>query len=88
MSGGAVAVAVLGMALGVGITGCMAREIRRRRAAAEPDEIMPMGATRPVEAGLAVHPRRVDCRGVRAGLPGPDRLPEPAGALGRLLAVG
>ncbi|MGZ4620234.1 MAG: hypothetical protein ACXV3F_16380 [Frankiaceae bacterium] len=48
MSGGAVAVAVLGIALGVGITGCMAREIRRRRAAAETDEIMLMGATRPV----------------------------------------
>ena len=27
MSGGAVAVTVLGMALGVGITGCLAREI-------------------------------------------------------------
>jgi hypothetical protein len=56
MSGGAVAVAVLGMALGVGITGCLAREIRRRRADAEPDEIMSMATTRSVARALPHSP--------------------------------
>ena len=73
MSGGAVAVAVLGIALGVGITGCMAREIRRRRAAAEAaeaDEIMLMGATRPVrQASPSTHDESIAAefeRGYRA----------------------
>ena len=57
MSGSAVAVAVLGMALGVGITGCLAREIRRRREVVQPDEIMPMAVTRPATRALPSSPQ-------------------------------
>ncbi len=48
MSGGAMAVAVLGMALSAGIASCLAREIRRHRATDPNEEIMP------VEAGPSV----------------------------------